>query len=83
MSNRVIAWSPVTGATNYDIIVQVATGATGTFVDYLRANDLAATTVSMSDAPAGRNRAWVRAKRYEAGEVYLSEWSALLTFELV
>ena len=82
MSNRTVSWAPVNGATNYDIIIQVAKGLTGSYADYLRVKDEVANTVSLSIAPPGMYRVWVRAKRYEAGDVYLSEWSSLLRFEL-
>ena len=82
VSNRTVSWAPVNGATNYDIIIQVAQGLTGSYVDYLRVKDDVVNTVSLSTAPPGLYRVWVRAKRYEAGDVYVSEWSSLLRFEL-
>lgn len=82
VSNRTVSWAPVNGATNYDIIIQVKKGLTDSYGEYLRVKDEVANTVSLSIAPSGMYRAWVRAKRYEAGDVYLSEWSDLLRFEL-
>ncbi len=80
LAGRTVLWSPLNGATNYEVIVQRAVA--GQYINYLGITDGVSTSVSLAAAPAGTYRASVRAKRYEAGEVYLSEWSSLLQFEL-